>query len=74
MANIMIRNIDDTDKQHLRMIAARNGRSMEAEAQDMLHTLIQTRYARPRNIGIAFYEAFQALGGVDLELPLREEA
>jgi len=36
VANILVRGLDDDVKQALRVIAAQNGRSMEAEARAML--------------------------------------
>lgn len=70
MAAITIRNLDDEVKERLRVRAAVNGRSMEAEARTILEsaTAVPTR---AKNVAMAFYEAFQEVGGVDLELPAR---
>jgi plasmid stability protein len=40
MATIMIRDLDDKVKQSLRVRAATNGRSMEAEARAILTTIV----------------------------------
>jgi len=41
MANIIIRNLDEQVKQQLRVRAAENGRSMEAEARAILSRGVQ---------------------------------
>lgn len=41
MASIVIRNLDDQVKQELRIRAAQNGRSMEAEARAILAQGVQ---------------------------------
>jgi plasmid stability protein len=72
MAAITIRDLDDAVKERLRVQAAQNGRSMEAEAR----ALIEQATAQPRrakNIGMAFYEAFREVDGVELKLPSRKE-
>lgn len=45
MADIVLRNLDDTLKEKLRQSAARNKRSMNAE----LREIVQTALTRPRH-------------------------
>jgi plasmid stability protein len=71
MASITIRNLDDSLKQRLRVRAAENGHSMEEEARILLRLGMNVPSKKYRNIGVAIMEEFQALGGVDLELPPR---
>jgi len=73
MATIVIRKLDETVKRKLQMRAARNGRSMEAEARLLLHrSLHETPQAAPEvDIGTAIHRRFAAFGGVDLKIPPR---
>ena len=71
MSSITIRNLDDSLKRGLRIRAAENGRSMEAEAREILRQAIGRR-APPENLGETIHRRFAAMGGVDLDLPPRE--
>ena len=71
MASIIVRNLDDGLKQRLRIQAAANGRSMEAEVRDILQTALNRQPAAPRNLASAIRARFAPLGGVELELPPR---
>ena len=73
MASITIRNLDDDVKTLLRVRAARNGRSMEEEVRLILREAVD-RKTGPENLASAIRARFARLGGVDLELPLREPA
>ena len=66
MASILIRGIDEDVKQLLMARAKNNQRSMEEEARRIIAEVV-----RPANIGVAFYEVGQALGGVELAVPPR---
>lgn len=69
MASIIVRGLDEWVKDQLAMQAKRNGRSMEAEARDIL-----TRAARGPHIGLALMRAAQRSGGVDdLTVPERTD-
>ena len=70
MASITIRNLDEGLKRRLRVRAAENGRSMEAEARDILRCTVGET-PPPENLGRAIHARFAALGGVDLEPPER---
>ena len=71
MASITIRNLDDGVKTRLRVRAANNGRSMEEEARNILREAVE-REAEPRNLAQAIRARFAPLGGVELDLPVRE--
>ena len=66
MASIVVRGLDDSVKRQLAEQAERHGRSMEAEARDIL-----TKGVTRPNIGLALMQAVQEVGGVD-DLPIPE--
>jgi len=77
MATIVIRNLDPTVKRKLQIRAARNGRSMEAEARALLteksaETVQDVNEMREVDLGTAIHRRFAALGGVDLKIPPRK--
>jgi antitoxin FitA len=74
MATLTIRNVDAAVKERLRLRAARHGRSMEAEARTILSEAVAAErdQAEP-NLAEAIRRRFAPLGGVDLELPPRED-
>jgi plasmid stability protein len=72
MATLMIRDLDDGLKARLRVQAAEHGRSMEAEARLLLAAALSGR--RPsRGLGSYIRDQFAEIGGVDLEIPPRNE-
>ena len=71
MASIIVRNLDDGLKQRLRIQAAANGRSMEAEARDILRTALNRQPDAPENLASAIRARFASLDGVELDLPPR---
>ena len=73
MTSITIRNLDEDVKTRLRVRAAGNGRSMEAEARLILRDAVG-RKPGPRNLAEAIRARIAPLGGVNLELPPREPA
>ena len=72
MASITIRNLDDGTKERLRVRAARRRRSMEEEARNILREALDAETTLPRNLATVIHNRFSALGGVDLEIPVRE--
>jgi antitoxin FitA len=74
MATLTIRNVDAAVKERLRVRAARHGRSMEAEARTILSEAMASEHdeAEP-NLAQAIRRRFAPLGGIDLELPPRED-
>jgi plasmid stability protein len=72
MATLMIRDLDDDVKARLRVQAAEHGRSMEAEARAILAAAVSGN--RPaRGLGSYVRDQFAEIGGVDLDVPQREE-
>ena len=73
--SITIRNLEPATKQRLRLRAARHGHSMEAEARAILQqTLAQELVEEPLNLAEAIRRKMAPLGGVELDLPVREPA
>jgi plasmid stability protein len=75
MATLTIRNLDEKVKRRLQVRAALNGRSMEAEARAFLTAAVED--AQPsapleEDLGTAIHKRFAALGGVELEIPVRQ--
>ena len=71
IASIIVRNLDEGLKRRLRIRAAQNGRSMEAEVRDILQTALNSQPAAPENLATAIRSRFAPLGGVELDLPPR---
>ncbi len=71
VAAITIRNLEDSLKEGLRQRAAANGRSMEDEAREILRTTLASPTSRAAHPADAILARFSALGGVELEVPLR---
>ena len=73
---LTIRNVDATLKERLRVRAARNGRSMEAELRHILDETLAEEPRREPNLAEAIRRRFAPLGGVELEphprTPVRE--
>lgn len=69
MASIVVRGLDESVKRQLAGQAKENGRSMEAEAREIL-----TRGTRRPHVGLALARAAQEAGGFDdLQLPERSD-
>ena len=75
MATITIRNLDEKIKRKLQVRAAQNGRSMEAEAREIIATQLESSAAQEQpeeGPASTIHRRFAALGGVDLEVPQRQ--
>ena len=72
MASITIRRLDDTLKAKLRERAANHGRSMEAEAREILRAGLKPERVPGLNLAQRIRRHIEPLGGVELILPLRE--
>lgn len=73
MASLMIRGLDDDVKARLRVQAAEHGRSMEAEARELLSAALTGR--RPaRGLGTFIADQFSQVGGIEVDLPPRHES
>jgi plasmid stability protein len=77
MASITIRKLDERLKKDLRKQAAENGRSLEAEAREILKSGVR-KSPDKQETGAAFFDRihrrFMKYGGVDLQLPKRQES
>jgi antitoxin FitA len=73
MASISIRNLDEALKDRLRMRAARNRRSMENEAREILRIALSEEPPSDMDLATAIQRRVRPFKGVDLELPEREE-
>lgn len=69
MAAVSIRDLDDGVRERLRIRAAANGRSMEAEMRAILEAAVAP--ARGSGLLTAVRDLMLTAGGVDLELPPR---
>ena len=72
VAALNIRNLDETVKRRLQVRAARHGRSMEAEVRAILSEAVREP-ADSAGLFTTLLDRFSALGGIDLDLPRREE-
>jgi plasmid stability protein len=79
MATLTIRNLDEKVKRRLQVRAALNGRSMEAEARNLLSEKLESNdesiaIMREEGLGTAIQRLFAPLGGVELEIPPRRKS
>ena len=72
MANLTVRNLDDTLKQKLRMQAALHGCSMEEEVRSILRHALAAEKEPVSGLGQRIRQRFQPLGGVDLAVEERQ--
>lgn len=74
MASLVIRNLDDALKEQLRQRAAAHGRSMEAEAREILASAIDAGERPTKSLASLVAEHFGPEEGVDLTpyLPERD--
>jgi plasmid stability protein len=71
MATLTIRKLDESTKIKLRVRAAKNSRSMEDEARNILRDALADDLKSEENLAESIHERFKALGGLELELPKR---
>ena len=72
MASLTIRRLDENLKTRLRVRAARHGRSMEAEAREILRVGLATAPEQRENLAQAIRRHINPIGGIKLKLPKRE--
>jgi plasmid stability protein len=70
VATITIRNLDDEAKRRLRLRAAEHGRSMEAEAREILGAALLATEPKP-DLAQTIRARVARVGGFDLEQPPR---
>ena len=68
MAQLLIRNVDETVKQRLRARALRHGKSMEEELRDIVRAAVETEQVREPEYGLGTRIASMFEGkGLDFE-------
>jgi plasmid stability protein len=65
VSTLTVRNIEPAIKEQLRVRAARNGRSMEAEMRAILAEAMGSQHDREPNLAEAIRRRFEPFGGVD---------
>ena len=73
MANLIIRNFEESLITRLRLRAATNGRSMESEANALLRAALTLEDSEAKGLGSAINALFRPMGGIDDIAPLRGE-
>jgi antitoxin FitA len=71
---VTVRQLDEETKARLRMQAARNGRSMEAEVREILKNALSKEMPQKMGLVDSIRSKFEPLGGVELDLPARQHA
>jgi plasmid stability protein len=71
MAQILVRNLEDSLKTRLQRRAKRHGHSMEAEARDILSNALHEDKAEPVGFGTATVALFSG-SGIYLDEPIAE--
>ena len=75
MASMTIRNMDERVKTQLRIRAAKNGRSMEDEARNILRSALAAPEAPALNLAQSIRRRVEAIGGLEegeLQIPARQ--
>jgi plasmid stability protein len=72
MASIIIRRLEQTTKEQLRVRASRHGRSMEEEARAILKVALTAKGAPERSLADSIRRRFDPLGGVKLPARARD--
>ena len=70
MAILTVRNLDDSVKAELRIVAAKHGHSMEEEARQILRRVLIGK-SQDKGLGSRIHSRFARVGGVDLQLAPR---
>lgn len=73
MASITIRRLDESVKKRLRLRAAQHGTSMEDEARRILRAALADQGVRLPDLAQAIRRRFEPLGGLELQVPPRQQ-
>lgn len=65
MASLIVRKLDDTVKQRLRVRAAQNGRSMEEEAREILTAGLSQGSSQQPNLFESIRKVVEPVGGIE---------
>jgi plasmid stability protein len=71
-STLTIRSVDPELKARLRTRAAEHGHSMEEEVRQILRTALLPPVA-PRRLGSRIHARFADLGGIELDVPARDD-
>lgn len=71
MAMLTIRNIDESLKLKLKVLAASEGISMEEQTRRIIRDAVLVKSKKRKGLGSRIHKRFAELGEVDLELPER---
>ena len=75
MPTLTIRNIDPEVRDQIRIIAAKHGRSMEAEVRNILSSFVKQHQTSPKEIAKQIHKRFARIGGAeDIKIPKRDKA
>lgn len=69
MAQLVVRNLEESVKRRLKAQASRNGRSMEEEAREVLRNAVSAQDHGRRGLGSEIAALFEGIG---LEKPIEE--
>ena len=72
MATLTLRRLDPETKARLRVRAAHHGRSMEAEAREILRAALASQKTKRMNLAEFIRSRVEPLGGVELPEVARE--
>ncbi len=73
MTAISVRDLDDRVAARLKVQAARNGRSMEAEVRAILTDAVTAQEGGGLNLAQTIRRRFSVIGGVELQIPPRSD-
>jgi antitoxin FitA len=62
VAQVIVRNLEESVKRKLKQRAARHGHSMEQEIRDILHNAVKHEKRRERGLGSAIAARFKGIG------------
>ena len=62
MAQVIVRNLDDSVKRKLQRRAAKHGRSMEEEVREILRDAVKDEEGSRKGLGTRIAERFRGLG------------
>jgi plasmid stability protein len=69
MAQLIVRNLEDSVKEKLQKRAAEAGHSMEEEVRDILRNAVKEEHPRRKGLGTEIAELFRGIG---LDEPIKE--
>lgn len=69
MAQVIVRNLDDSVKRKLQRRAAKHGRSMEEEVREILRDAVKDEGTPRKGLGTRIAERFR---GLELDEPIQE--